>query len=68
MRWDGFQQQRSRLDQESDVRKWSEGNLGWGLRTRKQTGEKNVVYLLNVAVHTAQTIIEKLKKSSKRER
>lgn len=64
----GFSSRRVDWDQESDVRKWSGGNLGWGLRSRKQTGEKNVVYLLNVAVHTAQTIIEKLKKSSKRER
>lgn len=68
MRWGGFQQETSWLDQETDVRKWSGGNLGGGLRSGKQTGEKNVVYLFNVAVHTAQTIIEKLKKSSKRER
>jgi hypothetical protein len=42
-------------------RGWSWGNLGGDFRAKKQTGKKNV-YLLIVAVHTVEMIMEELRK------
>jgi hypothetical protein len=38
-------------------RGWSWGNLGGDFRAKKRTGKKNV-YLLTVAVHTVEMVME----------